>query len=274
MKRVVMFTVCVFMLGMAGTLEAATTWFRGHRFESYVMVHRKGKLPEQKRGSKCYLQVREGDEYSIVIRNPLPVTVGVAVTVDGLNTIDGKRTSPDRASKWILGPHGSMTIRGWQTGSKSLRRFVFTREKESYARWKGKHDRKQYTRNLGVIGVAFFWDSRELQRVLNPPLPFSDRDVKAECEERLSRTRKKRAGGVQESKRAGTGMGRHEHNRVRKVHFIYDTGMTTNSDVMKIYYEFGEYCGPKPFLDSDTGFAPEMPVSKSKKRSWFPFLKR
>jgi len=275
MKRMIGVMICLAVLGLSGSLEAVSKMFKGYSFESYVVVRRRGRLSEKKSDAGEFLQVREGDAYSIVIRNPLPVTVGVAVTVDGLNTIDGKRTTPDKASKWILKPRGSMTIRGWQTGGKSLRRFVFTRGEESYANWKEKHDGRRYTRNLGVIGVAFFWDGRLLDRILNPPKPFSDSDKMTECEERLSGTRHKSARSPQASRKAGTGMGDRETNRVRRVHFHYDTGMYSSNDVLRIYYKFEQYCGPKPFIDEDDGFAPEMPVSKkSGKKKWFPFLKK
>ena len=40
-----------------------------------------------------YVEAREGSEYELVVRNPLPVRVAVALSVDGLNTIDARRTS-------------------------------------------------------------------------------------------------------------------------------------------------------------------------------------
>ena len=154
----------LFFMAFIQNNHAASIIFKGYRFEVNVLTQKRGILREYCRGSRKFIKVQEGDEYSIIIKNPLPVRVAVAVSIDGLNIIDGKRTSPHKSSKWILDPWSSITLRGWQTGKKSLRRFIFTREKHSYARWKEKYDKKNYTKNLGVIGVAYFWDSREQWR--------------------------------------------------------------------------------------------------------------
>ena len=53
----------------------------------------------------------------------------IALSVDGLNSIDAKTTSAREASKWILGPYESITIDGWQTSSSTARRFFFATEK-------------------------------------------------------------------------------------------------------------------------------------------------
>ena len=44
--------------------------------------------------------------------------VAVALSVDGLNTIDAKRTTSFDASKWILGPYETITLDGWQRPKK------------------------------------------------------------------------------------------------------------------------------------------------------------
>ncbi len=254
MKKLV-FTLMFLVLVIVPDSDAATTWFKGYRFEARVLSNSKGVLGEHKRGSRPYIHVREGDEYSIIVRNPLPVRVAVAVSVDGLNIIDGKRSSPGNSGKWIIGPYSSITLRGWQTGNHSLRRFVFTRAKYSYAKWKEKHDRRRYTHNLGVIGVAYFWNSRELYRALNPPQPFADKEGRSES--LGSRSRKKAAQKSPSAARAGTGMGRQQYNRVKRIKFNYDTGMYASRQVLKIFYEFGRHSRPSPFVDDD-GFAPDM----------------
>lgn len=256
MKKLAL-TVMVLIGTAMGTGHAATTWFKGYRFEAGVLTHRRGILREHYQHSRHFIYVKQGDEYSIIIKNPLPVRVAVAVTVDGLNTIDGKRTSPGKARKWIIGPYSSMTLRGWQTSTRSLRRFVFTREKYSYAKWKERSDGKHYTQNLGVIGVAYFWNSHELYRALNPPHPFTD---EGSCGEELAgRSRRKAAGkACPPSSRAGTGMGRQQYHRVQRVKFHYDTGMYASRQVLKIFYRFNPMCTPNPFGDGDNGFAPDM----------------
>jgi hypothetical protein len=234
------------LLALVTNTWAVTTLFKDYRFEAKVLSDKRGIYNEYNRkDASSSIEVREGDEYSIIIKNPLPIKVAVAVSVDGLNVIDGKRAKPEKSSKWILNPHSSITIRGWQTGKSSLRRFVFTREKYSYARWKEKYDNQNYTRNLGVIGIAYFWDSKELAIALNPPQAFAESKQRAHKPER-------------EYKRAGTGMGRHGYNPVKRVKFFFDTGMYSNRDVLKIYYKFRKPHHPEPFMGDDDGFAPDM----------------
>jgi hypothetical protein len=267
LKRLVLCGICAAVLSSA---DAATTRFHGYNFESNVISNGYNSFPEIRKSGKPYLQVQEGAEYSIVVTNPLPVRVAVAVSIDGLNSIDGKRTSAEDGQKWIIEAYGSLTLRGWQTDRSSLRRFVFTGQNESYAQWKGEKDRKKYTKNLGVIGVAFFWNRAELDAVLHPPVPFARKYEECEKDKALSGAAAPQASAPasrasadeMESKksRAGTGMGNKETNNVIDVEYKYDTGMYHNADVLTIYYEFASLPPrPMPFIDSDRdNFAPEM----------------
>jgi len=263
MNHVALAGFCIMVLGVSGF--STQTNFKGYSFEANIVADDWGSFPEIRKNGKPWLQVYPGAEYSIVIYNPLPVRVAVAVTIDGLNTIDGNRTTPDKAQKWLIDANASITVRGWQTDQGSLRRFVFTDENNSYAEWKGKRDRKKYTQNLGVIGIAYFWNSAELREALQPPEPFYENDWSYG---RRSKSMEPSAADEQESPkaaskpRAGTGMGGQEHNYVYDVEFHYDTGMYRSRDVLTIYYEF-EHCTPplRPFVDDERGrrFAPEMP---------------
>ncbi len=277
---------------LALSVNAATTRFGGYTFEAYAVTASAKRMSESRESGRPTLYVNEGEEYSIVLRNPLPVRVGVALTVDGLNSIDGERNTPSKASKWILEPHSSITIRGWQTGLSKSRRFVFTNKSESYAEWKEDRDRTDYTRNLGVIGVAWFWSGEELRRTLNPPRPFvseddvlSYRDARrgkaapAPCPsagaaaESAPKSRSADHSSVQkrEEERAGTGMGRQEHHAVSRVEFEFDTGMYSSGDVLAIYYEFARpRPQPRPFVDEteDEGFAPDM-HSRTQNKPWW-----
>jgi len=82
--------------------------------------------------------------------------------VDGLNTIDASRSSAWDASKWVVGPYQTITIRGWQMDSDYARRFYFTTERDSYAAKLGQRN------NLGVISAVFY---RERRPVITPPPP-------------------------------------------------------------------------------------------------------
>ena len=99
---------------------------------------------------RWYVEALEGREYAIRLRNPFPVRVAVALSVDGLNTIDARETSARGARKWVLGPYETVTISGWQTSASHARAFEFTTEERSYGQALGK------TANLGLISAAFF----------------------------------------------------------------------------------------------------------------------
>ncbi len=109
------------------------------------------------RGTR-YVEALKGREYAIRLRNPLGVRVAVALSVDGLNTIDAQRTTAAGARKWVLGPYETVTISGWQTSGDSARRFYFTTEERSYAQWLGRPE------DAGVISAVFY-----RERVPEPP---------------------------------------------------------------------------------------------------------
>ena len=50
-------------------------------------------LRQESPGSERRVEVVAGSEYELRLTNPLPGRVAVAVSVDGLNVIDGRRTS-------------------------------------------------------------------------------------------------------------------------------------------------------------------------------------
>ena len=45
-----------------------------------------------------------------------------------LNTIDARETTARHARKWVIGPHETVEIDGWQTSRRDARRFEFTTE--------------------------------------------------------------------------------------------------------------------------------------------------
>ena len=99
---------------------------------------------------RWYIEALKGREYAIRLRNPYPVRVAVALSVDGLNTIDARETTAADARKWVLDPYQIVTISGWQTSKTQARRFEFTTEERSYGQALGK------TANLGVVSAVFF----------------------------------------------------------------------------------------------------------------------
>ena len=110
--------------------------------------------PEYSARGKVYIEAVRGAEYSIRLTNPLPYRVAVALSVDGLNTIDAKHTEAKHAAMWILDPYESAVISGWQVNDQTARRFFFTGETHSYGAYLGQ------TENLSVIEAVFYRECR------------------------------------------------------------------------------------------------------------------
>ncbi|HYE86377.1 MAG TPA: hypothetical protein VEA16_08475 [Vicinamibacterales bacterium] len=116
---------------------------------------------------RWYVEAINGREYEIRLRNPYGVRAAVALSVDGLNTIDARETTAVAARKWVLEPYQTVTISGWQTSRTDARRFEFTTEAHSYAQALGKGA------NLGVISAAYF---KERPRVVLTELERDSQD--------------------------------------------------------------------------------------------------
>src|SRR2546428_10251276 len=107
-----------------------------------------------------YVEALKNREYSVRLRNGTGERVAIALSVDGLNSIDARTTSAGDAKKWILGPYETITLDGWQTTSTTARRFLFTTEWRSYGSWLGR------TQNLGLIAAAVFREQRPVGIVI------------------------------------------------------------------------------------------------------------
>ena len=210
----------VFLLNLAPLSAQESRVTPGRRvtypsFEVDVLVDGRPLAKYQARG-RTYVEAIQGEEYEIRLRNRSSDTVAVALSVDGLNTIDASRTSAWNASKWVIEPHDTITIRGWQMDSDHAHRFYFTTERDSYAAKLGVRA------NLGTISAVFY---RERRRVIpiTPPYPMP-RPVDREQNQGSADSRASAAGpntGASKSSRAredaATGIGRSVHNDVRYV---------------------------------------------------------
>jgi hypothetical protein len=133
-------------------------------FEVEVLVDGR-PLEEYYARGKRYVEALAGAEYELRIYNPLPVRVAVALSVDGLNTIDARRSTAWNASKWAIEPYGTINIKGWQMSSARARHFYFTSERDSYGAKLGQ------TANLGTINAVFFRERSPLPLTVVPPRP-------------------------------------------------------------------------------------------------------
>ena len=225
-------------------------------FEIQILVNGR-PLEEYAARGKSYVEAIAGAEYEVRIRNPLPYRVAVALSVDGLNTIDARRTSAWNASKWVIEPYGSISINGWQMSSERARRFYFTSERDSYGAKLGQ------TSNLGVVSAVFFRERRPYPVPVTPgpprPRPLYEEDGrdsnKAESPSAgssgESAENKSRSGGTTsadslrrqppsvqpqtDDEYAATGIGRSVHNDVRWVNMELDSRPTAE---VTIRYEY------------------------------------
>ena len=115
-----------------------------------------------------YVEALENAEYELRIHNPTASRVAVALSVDGMNTIDARHTNAFDAHKWVIEPYGTISVRGWQMSSENARRFYFTTERDSYGAKIGQ------TQNLGVIAAVFFRERRPI--VITPVTPGRPND--------------------------------------------------------------------------------------------------
>ena len=132
-----------------------------------VVVNNDEARPEYRARGTVYVEALRGANYALRITNPMPYRVAVALSVDGLNTIDAKHTDAWRAAKWVLDPYESTVISGWQVNDRTARRFFFTGEKDSYGASLGQ------TENLGVI-EAIFYRERERRVMIEAPAELTD----------------------------------------------------------------------------------------------------
>src|SRR5262249_27665480 len=110
---------------------------------------------------KTYVEALRGRSFTLRLHNPTSERVAVALSVDGLNVVDAKRTTAADATKWILSPDQTVEIPGWQVSGETSRRFFFTETGRSYAKWIGD------TRNVGTIEAVFFREK------IRPPRPIA-----------------------------------------------------------------------------------------------------
>ncbi len=199
-------------------------------FELDVLVNGR-PLQEYYARGRTYVEALQGAEYELRVRNSSSDRVAVALSVDGLNTIDARHTSAWNASKWVIEPYQTITISGWQMSSERARRFYFTNERDSYGAKLGQ------TANLGVISAVFF---REQRRV-SPPYPISknrDRSQPQESSKSVDGMAESRAAApMRDDDYAATGIGRNVRNDVYWVNMDLDSRAAGEVTIRYEYYQ-------------------------------------
>ncbi len=119
------------------------------RFELSVLVDG-APAPEYQARGRIYVEAIKGRDFELRLHNPLNERVAVAISVDGRNVLNAKRTTALAATKFVLYPGQTVEIPGWQISGQTARRFFFTETSRSYARWLGD------TSNVGTVEAVFF----------------------------------------------------------------------------------------------------------------------
>jgi hypothetical protein len=213
---------------------------RGFEVEVFVNDRR---LQEYYARGRSYVEAIEGAEYEVRLRNPLPYRVAVALSVDGLNTIDARRSSAWNASKWVIAPYETITVAGWQMSSERARRFYFTSERDSYASKLGQIS------NLGVISAVFFRERAPIPITIVPPHQprplYKDkveRDNRSEAPSASTQAQdsaKQRRGEIThepDDEYAATGIGRSVTNDVRWINMELESRPTAEVTIRYDYY--------------------------------------
>jgi hypothetical protein len=201
-----------------------------------------------------FVEALKGKEYAVRLHNPFDVRVAVALSVDGLNTIDARHTTAAAGRKWVIGPHETIVISGWQTSMAQARRFFFTSEERSYAGRLGQPD------NMGMISAVFF---RERAPVVAPltlaqaggaahrdaskdaPAPAAAPDRGA-----AGNSAKTESSAVNRDELAATGIGERTDHPVAMVHLDLEDRPAASIDIR---YEYREQLVRLGVLPNDSG---------------------
>ena len=198
-------------------------------------------VPEYPARGTRYIEAIKGAEYAIRLRNPLGVRVAVALSVDGLNSIDARRTPAASARKWVLGPYETVVISGWQTSSAQARRFYFTSEEQSYAQWLGKTD------DMGIISAVFYRERVVEVVPLTSARPSPSQESRAGADRAhpapaapsaagaAQGAAKGNEGAAKREEYAATGIGRHTDHRVEQVYLDLEPAPVAS---LNLRYEF------------------------------------
>ena len=206
-------------------------------FEIDVLVNGRPLAEYYARG-RTYVEALQGAEYELQLRNSSPDRVAVALSVDGLNTIDARHTSAWNASKWVIEPYQTITIGGWQMSSDRARRFYFTNERDSYGAKLGQ------TADLGVISAVFFRERRRVTPV-TPPYPITREGTGTDQSMRPQETPKARGESARDNRAvapvpddeyAATGIGRSVRHDVRWVDMDLESRAAAEVTIRYEYY--------------------------------------
>lgn len=205
-------------------------------FDLDVLVDGSPRREYHARGN-VYVEALRGREYTLRIVNPTGRRVAVALSVDGLNTIDATHASAKKAPKWVIEPYGTLDISGWQVSDRAARSFYFTGERDSYGAALGQ------TENLGVIEAVFFLEKEPEVSWWTPwkrnEMAEPQRGAAAPSAESAGRdaagSKAQAAPAAADDEYAATGMGDRRRHEVRAVQMELEDQPAAS---VRIRYEF------------------------------------
>lgn len=207
-------------------------------------------LPVHTHRGKYYVAGRPGNEYQVVIRNRSGEEVLAVLSVDGVNAVTGE-TASTQQSGYVIGPWGSVEVKGWRKSLERTAAFYFTELPDSYAARTGRPD------DVGVIGVAVF------RRKPAPPPDLLSRDMSKRGAPRAPAEASAPRAKLEE--KLGTGHGRNEQSPARYVEFERES--SAPNETVVLHYDSRpnlvargvireQRRDPRPF---PAGFVPDPP---------------
>ena len=187
-------------------------------------------------GMRWYFEAQQGRPYALQLTNRTGRRVGVVLAVDGLNVVNGERSSASRNEPmYVLDPWETATIRGWRTSLDEVRQFRFVDESRSYAERSG-----QANGDMGWIRVTTF---AEMTPIWQPLLRAQDRwngapeAAPPRAQADGSRKAAPDAQGLapEAQNYPGTGWGEAKHDPVAETHF---DAQRTATDRLVLRYEY------------------------------------
>jgi len=200
---------------------------------------------------RFYVQAFKGRNYSLSLRNRSGQRIGVLIAVDGLNVVNGERsTLASGEPMYVLGPYETAVIRGWRTSMSEVRQFVFVDEERSYA-----ERTDQVNGDMGWIRVLAFRENQP-PAWFEKPMLKDDRASGGQAERRAdgAPAPPSSSGQAEEAPKStarliepapketegfpGTGWGERRDDRAQWVHFIAQQ-VATDHLVLRYEHEDG-----------------------------------
>ena len=117
-----------------------------------LVVRPRGRSPadEYYHNGTIWIEGREGNNYTIDIRNNTYTRALFIISVDGLDVLNGQPAGP-ASQGYIVNPMDTVSIPGWKLNNNEAAEFYFSRSRDSYVNSIGGS-----TSNTGVIGAMVF----------------------------------------------------------------------------------------------------------------------